>query len=326
MATIKTKLMVGIFVLLGFFIATGSIIWLGMSDYFEKGRYYVAYFDESVQGLDKDSPVKYQGVPIGRVEDIKVTPDATLIEVLMKIEEGLKPEEHRGNIVAQLKSVGITGIMFVEIERKKPNEPDLAPKINFTPQYPVVATKPSEIKKLIQGIDYIINQIKVLDVTSMSNKLTSTLDAISRGVEDLELKELSSGIRSSFARMHNTMDSIEATSSSLRTLSNNANHTVAGLDGIIIDNKEDISEAISELRRSMKDANRLLDHGTGLIKNADNSLYSFQHQLIVSLKNLENTTDELNGLIERVSVYPSQVFFGEPPPPRTIEVDMGGLR
>jgi len=53
MATIKTKLMVGIFVLLGFTLATVSIIWLGMSNYFEKGLYYVAYFDESVQGLDK---------------------------------------------------------------------------------------------------------------------------------------------------------------------------------------------------------------------------------------------------------------------------------
>jgi len=113
-ANIKTKLMVGIFVIMGFTIATAAIIWLGMSSYFDKGLRYVAYFDESVQGLDKDSPVKYRGVPIGRVESIKVAPDATLIEVVMKIEEGLKPEEHRGDVVAQLKSIGITGIMFVE--------------------------------------------------------------------------------------------------------------------------------------------------------------------------------------------------------------------
>ena len=189
MATIKTKLMVGIFVLLGFALATGSIIWLGMSNYFEKGLYYVAYFDESVQGLDKDSPVKYRGVPIGRVESIKVTPDATLIEVLMKIEEGLNPEEHR-NAVAQLKSVGITGIMFVEIERKKPNEPDHTPALIFTPKHPVVATKPSEIKKMIEGIDDAINQIRALDLIDISKKLKSTLDAINQGVDDLELKKI----------------------------------------------------------------------------------------------------------------------------------------
>lgn len=314
MATIKTKLMVGIFVLLGFVLATGSIIWLGMSNYIQRGLYYVAYFDESVQGLDKDSPVKYRGVPIGRVESIKVTPDATLIEVLMKIEEGLKPEEHR-NVVAQLKSVGITGIMFVEIERKKPNEPDLTPVLKFTPKHPVVATKPSEIKKLIEGIDDAINQIKALDLINISKKMNSALDAIHQGVDDLELKKMSSDIRSSLSGIQKTMDSVT-------TLATNVNNTVSSLDGVIVDNKKEITEAISEFRRSMQDANSLLDHGAGLIKNADNSLHSFQHQLIVSLKNLENATDELNRLMERVNDYPAQVIFGEPPPDRTVETDM----
>lgn len=311
MATIKTKLMVGIFVLLGFTLATVSIIWLGMSNYFQKGLYYVAYFDESVQGLDKDSPVKYRGVPIGRVESIKVTPDATLIEVLMKIEEGLKPEEHR-HVVAQLKSVGITGIMFVEIERKQPDEPDLTPTLKFTPKYPVVATKPSEIKKIIEGIDDAINQIRSLDLINISTKLKSTLDAIKKGVDDLELKRISVDIRSALAGMHTAMKSVT-------NLAENAQNTVASLDGVIGDNKQEITEAISEFRRSMQDANSLLNQGAGLIENADSSLHSFRHQLIVSLKNLENATDELNRLMERVSDYPAQVILGEPPPSRTLE-------
>jgi hypothetical protein len=71
----------------------------------------VTYFDESVQGLDKDSPVKYRGVSIGRVENINVAPDAALIQVVLKIESGL--ESGIDDIVARLKSVGITGIMFV---------------------------------------------------------------------------------------------------------------------------------------------------------------------------------------------------------------------
>ena len=51
------------------------ILWLGMVQYFQEGRKYVAFFDESVQGLQKDSAVKYRGVDIGRVEDIRVAPD-----------------------------------------------------------------------------------------------------------------------------------------------------------------------------------------------------------------------------------------------------------
>ncbi|MBU1398714.1 MAG: MCE family protein, partial [Proteobacteria bacterium] len=106
MASIKTKFSVGIFVMLGLFVAFIAIIWLGMSHFFEQGQLYSAYFDDSVQGLAKDSPVKYRGVTIGRVADILVAPDAKLIEVILKIETDMKPDK---NIVAQLKSVGITG-------------------------------------------------------------------------------------------------------------------------------------------------------------------------------------------------------------------------
>ena len=119
MASIKTKFTVGLFVAIGLAIAIVAIIWLGMSNYLQKGQFYSAYFDESVQGLDKDSPVKYRGVSIGRVHSISVAPDATLIQVILKIESGLKIEKDLiSDLVARLKSVGITGIMFVELERK----------------------------------------------------------------------------------------------------------------------------------------------------------------------------------------------------------------
>ena len=72
MATQKTKFAVGLFVAIGFTLAILVTIWLGMSRFLQKGRFYVTYFDESVQGLDVDSPVKYRGVFTGRVESIGV--------------------------------------------------------------------------------------------------------------------------------------------------------------------------------------------------------------------------------------------------------------
>lgn len=321
-ASIKTKLMVGIFVLIGFAVATTAVIWLGMSSYFEKGLRYVAYFDESVQGLDKDSPVKYRGVPIGRVESIKVAPDATLIEVVMQIEEGLKPEEHRGDVVAQLKSIGITGIMFVEIERKKANEPDLAPPINFSAKYPVIATKPSGIKKLLQGIDDVVNQFKALNFGSISSKLEAILDTTNRAVKDLQLKRLSSDMRSSLDKVKKTMESVEKTNTSFNTLVDNTNRTVSSIYSVVAENKKGIAEVISGLRRSMKNADRLLANGAALVKDTEEGLYSFQQQLNISLQNLENATGELNSLLKRVSDQPSQLIFGEPPPARTVEPDL----
>ena len=65
---------------------------------------------------------------MGRVDTIRVAPDATLIEVVLKIETDLKPGD---GMVAQLKSVGITGIMFVELDRRAEDEPDRSPKASL---------------------------------------------------------------------------------------------------------------------------------------------------------------------------------------------------
>jgi len=177
MASIKTKFNVGLFVVLGFIIATITIMWLGISHYFEKGKLYAAYFDESVQGLNQDSAVKYRGVTIGRVDSIRVAPDATLIEVVMKIETDLKPGS---NLVAQLKSVGITGIMFVELDHKKEGEPDYSPEINFPSKYLVIATKPSDIKLYMEGFSKILREINSLDLQTSLEKWDSALGSVER--------------------------------------------------------------------------------------------------------------------------------------------------
>ena len=125
MARKTSKFMVGLFTIIGVVIGVIAIIWVGASRYFEKGNRYVTYFDESVQGLQKDSAVKYRGVEVGRVETIRVAPDNKLIAVVMKI--NLKEDLTRTTI-AQLKVAGITGLVFVELDRKQPEDEKKAPR------------------------------------------------------------------------------------------------------------------------------------------------------------------------------------------------------
>ena len=127
MARQSTNFVIGLFVIIGCVLGVVAIIWVGATSYFQKGNTYISYFDESVQGLQVDSGVKYRGVEVGRVETIRVAPDNRLIGVVMKI--NLRDDLQK-NSVAQLKAAGITGVMFVDLDRKKPGEPDLSPKID----------------------------------------------------------------------------------------------------------------------------------------------------------------------------------------------------
>lgn len=330
MASAKTSLAVGIFVTVGFIMAIAGIIWLGTSSYFEKGFRYVAYFDESVQGLDKDSPVKYRGVTIGRVEKIQVAPDTNLIETLLKIENRPATAE---NIVARLKSVGITGIMFIELERKNPDDPDLSPVLDFTPPYPVIRTRPSEIRQLLQGLDSVFSQIRALDVRGISNRLKTTIDILNRTARTARIQELSEDISETLRKIGKTAEAVQTfvldtkkTGGSIHELVldsrktvRHINGTFTSIDDIIRDNKNQLNDALVKFNQTLQGATALLEKGSDLIDNTGTGVSTLQHHLLLALYNIEGAAENLNNLINVLANQPSLLIFGQPPLPRAIE-------
>ena len=355
MASQKTKFAVGLFVAGGIGITLMAIIWLGMSRYLEKGKFYAAYFDESVQGLIKDSPVKYRGVSVGRVESIGVAPDAKLIQVLLKLESNQVLDR---NIVAQLKDVGITGSMFVELDLKNKNEPDRSPAITFPSEYPIVASKPSELSKLLGGLEDVLNHFQTIDLKGISDKLKLTLDNVNVMIADAEVQAVSAKVRESLGnidrmivdadikgvsaklqssltsagrildskRWDRILASVDDAAQSLNKLLDKAGSSLAqmdeflaGVEDMVADNEEDIKRAVEDLRQAMKNANVLLEKGALFIGNADGTFFQLKRQLSVSAQNLEKATDNLNQFLGLVADHPSQLIFGEPPVPRSVE-------
>ena len=311
MASEKVKFTVGLFIASGIAIGLTAIVLLGLTGFLEKGQYYVTYFNESVQGLDVDSPVKYRGVSVGRVESIGVAPDSKLIEVVMKIESG-QPLEN--DMVAQLKLVGITGIMFVELDRKKDGEPDRSPSLSFPTKYPIVASKPSDISELFRGIDDVLNQIKSLDLKGISDRIKLAVDNVNQSIIDANVKGISSDIGSSLdslehileaERWDNILNSMEKASQSL---------------GILMAGEEnEIKAAIRNFSRAMENANRLMADGSSLVSGTEETQARLQRQMIVIGQNLEQASASLKELMELLADQPSQLIMGQPPAPRHVD-------
>lgn len=336
MASQKTKFALGLFVICGIGMVFLAVIWLGMSRYFKNGRHYATYFNESVQGLDVDSPVKYRGVSIGRVERIVVAPDANLIQVVLKIESDQKLDN---DIFAQLKSVGITGSMFVELDRKKNGAPDLSPSLNFPSEYPIVASKPSNISKMLHSIDDALNQIRAMDLEKISEKVQLTLNSIEQVMTNTNIKDISEKIEKSIDRAGHILDdkrwdsimsSVDEAGQSLNDImdktSNSLNHvekTILQLEGITNEKEQSIKTAIEDFRLSMENANTLLKKGNFLTDKTDDSISQLKGQFLIIAQNLEKASENLNRLIEIVADHPSQFMFGEPPAPRKMDTTEG---
>jgi len=238
-----------------------------------------------------------------------------------------------------LKSVGITGSMFIELDRKNNGSPNLSPPLSFPSEYPIIASKPSNISKMLQSIDDALNQIRAMDLENISEKVQLTLNTIEQVMTNTNIKDISDKIEKSIDRAGQILDdkrwdsimaSVDEAGRSLNDIMNKTssslNHvekTILQLEGITVEKEQSIKTAIEDFRQSMENANILLKKGNFLTDKTDDSISQLKGQFLIIAQNLEKASENLNRLIEIVADHPSQFMFGEPPAPRKLDQTEG---
>jgi phospholipid/cholesterol/gamma-HCH transport system substrate-binding protein len=295
MARQKTNLIIGLFVILGVVMGVVAIIWVGATSYFQKGTTYISYFDESVQGLQLNSVVKFRGVDVGLVENIRVAPDNRHIGVVMKVN---MKEDLQKKYVAQLKSAGITGIMFVELDLIKPGDPDFSPKIDFPSEYPIIGARPSELQRLMAGANEIVEKFNKIDAKGISDQLINTTKALEELIKGKEMTSI-------LART-------DAAAGNLDRLTARADKILgeAGLDKTVAEAREAIKGAQAMLA-TVNDQVLAMQLPATLAKTRE-----LTRELQATSQNLRQSSETLEMFLQRVYDRPSDLLFGKPPKKR----------
>jgi phospholipid/cholesterol/gamma-HCH transport system substrate-binding protein len=345
-----SNFMLGLFVTIGVFLAAAAILWWGASKYFQKGVPFVTYFDESVQGLQVDSSVKYRGVDVGRVEQIRVAPDNKLIAVVMKIE--LQGDVKR-NTVAQLKAAGITGIVFVDLDRRSAEEADLSPKLSFPPDYPVIPSRPSQIAQILTSIDAVMDKVKGIDLQAISGKvekeardLSSQIQQTAKSVDNFFqgpttqgiLKNVESATRradESLLRLEKILaeGNLERILARTESAANQMDRTMARVDKALAEGNVEaalqegqgvlqearhVLSALKEEIRSMKLGETTLPIKE-LAENLDRRTRTIGNEIRALSKNLQVASEKLEIILENAANRPADFIFSGPPPLRREE-------
>ncbi len=322
--------MTGLFVIVGILIGFVAVVWLGASKYFEKGTLYVTYFDESVQGLQVDSEVKYRGVGVGNVKSIGVAPDQKLVEVVIKIAlEG--DVEHA--TVTQLRAAGITGIVFVELDQREPDAPVFLPPKDMPTRYTVIPSKPSQTKQMLSGIDQLMTQIGQIDLKGISDQVKATSRAMENFVAGPEINKILKNLDSATVSLGSSLRRIDGILAEGR------------VQGIIDETKQGLEETrrgIAETRElvaTLKDAivnlktaelsekaagltekaAGLTEKAAGLTDRADRFVDGLDRRTRKMAYDIESTTDDirravehLRALLDRLQQNPSDLIFSKP--------------
>ena len=336
MAEKTSKFVVGLFVTIGVLIGASAIVWLGASKYFQRGAAYVTYFDESVQGLSADSIVKYRGVEIGRIENIRVAPDNKLIEIVMKI--NLRGDlEH--TTVTQLKDVGITGMKFIELDHRVPGEADLSPEIVFAAEYPIIPSRPSEIRQVFSKVDKIIEKIEAIDIQEISGQITSMIKSVNTFLTGPKLSNILSNLETGAANLDKTILDLDTllTGPKMNTILSNVESVTTHLDKAVIDVEEIIAQGgLAEVLVEAKDTiietralvTNLKDRVTALklaktmetanefIEGLGKRTHVIALEIRATSENLRQASETLERLMERLNASPSDLIYRSSPLPR----------
>ena len=295
--------LVGGFVLVLGALLIGAVLWLASGGALQK-KYdlYMAIEDESVAGLNLNAPVKYNGVAVGKVQQINLDPaNPERVILLFAIERDTPIKE---DTVAVLKIQGLTGIAYVELGGGTRNSPPLRTAPGN--EYPVIRTAPSISARLENVLTSVLAK---LDSTS------SNINAILSTENQNSLKNALADIATvahTLARRNDKLDT--SLVNAARTLENTAQAS-AKLDPILarIDRSAGAIETMgNEVARTSASTGQTVNAiGTDVQRFGAETLPELERLL----GELNVLSTSLRRLTEQTERNPASLLFGRRPVP-----------
>jgi phospholipid/cholesterol/gamma-HCH transport system substrate-binding protein len=294
---------VGLFVLVLGTILIAGVLWLASGGAFQKSYdEYQAIMEESVAGLNVKAPVKFNGVDVGNVREIRLDPDnLDRVILLLAIERGTPIKE---DTVAVLKIQGLTGIAYAELSGGTQNSPPLQAKPGS--EYPVIPTKPSLSARLENVLTTVLTK---LDRTSTS--IDALLSEENRAAFKSALGDIAI-VANTIAARRKTLDATMADAA--RTFANASGASAKA--GPLIDSINRSAAAVekmgNEVAQASSGAGKTVDSVGGDIKRFTRETLPELERLMGELSVLSAS---LRRLTEQTERDPRGFLFGRKPVP-----------
>jgi phospholipid/cholesterol/gamma-HCH transport system substrate-binding protein/paraquat-inducible protein B len=338
---------VGVFVIAASVIAVLGVILLGVGSVFEKSTLVETYIDESVQGLDVGSAVKFRGVPIGKVEKITLTSAEYATRkryVLVRVgitpamlespladadQGGFKLEVERG-LRLRLAAQGLTGVAYIEADYADPQRnPPL--EIDWQPSYPYVPSTRSRITQLGESVEKILRSLENVDIGRLVDGMEKSLGIITKVVENTKFDQLSGEAVALLSELRATNREVKnlVGGSDIKSTLGDAAAAAKGAREIIGSAEKPMKQLLADLPQVSENLTRLikrLDAMSGdlpetsaqlrqTLRRLNRILAGQQQEIQTTIENIRSITENVKELTEDSKRFPSQAIFGAPPPP-----------
>jgi paraquat-inducible protein B len=283
-----------------------------------------------VNGLRIGAPVKFKGVEIGSVKDIRLQLEkgAQVNKIPVIVEIDLEKLTSRGasGVVAKdvttfhqailemglrgqlLMESLVTGLLYVALDFFPGTPIRLVQQPGGHYQYPEIPTTPTTLELAQDAVTQIFNKLEEIDFKGITKSLTETVDGVNRLVNSPDLK-------ASLRALQQTMPKVDEALQSVRKLTTTMDSSVTALAGNLEQTSDAAREAmqqaaiaIKQTDGALKAAEAAMINVNGVMDQDSPTFYEFRK----SMREVSAAARSLRLLTGYIERNPRALIFGKP--------------
>ncbi|MBC7740395.1 MAG: MCE family protein, partial [Candidatus Saccharibacteria bacterium] len=238
METRASFVLIGAFTLLAIFAGMGFFLWMAQVEINKSYTQYDILFDQA-SGLNLASPVKFNGVDVGKVLNIALDRDEQS-KVRVRIEVSANTPIRQGT-EATLSSQGVTGVGFVGLEGGTTDDPRLpVDPLTGVAQIP---SKNTAVQSLIEDAP---------DLLKQANAVLANIEKFTSDENAAHVAQILANLDTSSGQVSKLMDDLSTASNSLSGAAENFASFSDRLDSVATNADGAITDARTALTSATK--------------------------------------------------------------------------
>ncbi|HET6779489.1 MAG TPA: MlaD family protein [Gemmatimonadales bacterium] len=307
--------LIGAFVLGAVLLALTAVVLIGSGRYFRRTAPFVLYFPGSVNGLRIGAPVKFRGVEIGSVQDIRLQLQSDQSVYRIPVIIGIDPKkitslggsetilnspaEYQraidGGLRGQLQSESfVTGLLFVALDFF-PGSPASFVQLPRTGKfrYREIPTEPSSTEKARMAVSEVLTKLAESDLVGL-------VDSARQTVSELHQLVASPDLRLAIRSLNQVAGRVGEAAGTVSQLA-------AGLDSNVSGLTQDLRQTTAKATEMMDQAGKVLQHTDASVNDSP-----LMYELTRTLKEVSSAARSVRLLTGYLERNPSALMFGRP--------------
>ena len=310
----------------GIVLACVAVILLGGGSFAGTKPTALAYFDDSVSGLDIGAPVKFRGVTIGKVAQVllRTAEQATgdySVPVVMEFapdlltrrgldqalldQQGLRGSIEKGLRAKLQQQSVITGVLYVELDYF----PDTPARLHDTKGVNAeIPTLPSNLGALTKAVSQTLDQLSRVDFVAITRKVDAILGRIDQGAAQIEFGRINGNLvkaSDNIARLTGdpaVTKAVEDFSAAMRSVDALVKRLNARVDPVA----EDIQAMAGAGRKALENLNTTAENLRGLTKPGS----TMRRDLDQALADVAEAAQAIRSLADFIERNPETIIQG----------------